>query len=88
MDNFLVKPVGLQDANQTKLQRQCEDANRQIFGNEQFRPHQLEIVQSVINGNDCFVIMPTGTIIESKDSNAYQDLNLHTYLHMYTYILT
>ncbi len=30
------------------------------FGYENFRPPQDEIIQQLINGHDCFVIMPTG----------------------------
>src|SRR6056297_2652834 len=31
-----------------------------IFGFREFRPHQGEIVDTLINGQDAFVLMPTG----------------------------
>lgn len=39
---------------------QLEEANRTIFGNDKFRPRQLEIVQAIMRGEDVFVVMPTG----------------------------
>jgi len=32
----------------------------QVFGYHEFRPHQREIVEHVIDGGDAFVLMPTG----------------------------
>lgn len=43
-----------------KLVAQLEAANRTIFGNEKFRPRQLDIVEAIMRGEDVFVVMPTG----------------------------
>ena len=38
-----------------------EEAERQeIFGFDDFRPGQREVIQSVLDGDDCLCIMPTG----------------------------
>lgn len=75
MDQFLVKPPGgkaalaeesaaaaivTASAANTKSSIQLNEANRTIFGNLNFRPRQLEIVQAVMRGEDVFVVMPTG----------------------------
>ena len=36
------------------------DSLQQIFGYESFRDHQQEIIEGLINGEDAFVLMPTG----------------------------
>ncbi|MEZ4599990.1 MAG: DNA helicase RecQ [Syntrophotaleaceae bacterium] len=36
------------------------DTLQRVFGYRAFRPHQQEIVQGLIAGNDTFVLMPTG----------------------------
>ena len=36
------------------------DTLQHIFGYESFREHQQEIVEGIIQGNDAFVLMPTG----------------------------
>lgn len=33
---------------------------KRVFGYDEFRPAQQEIVECVLAGNDCFVLMPTG----------------------------
>ena len=33
---------------------------RQVFGYREFRPHQREIIEHVVDGGDAFVLMPTG----------------------------
>ena len=75
MEQFLVKAPGskaaLAEAAATtansiaasakaRLAAQLEEANRTIFGNERFRPRQLDIVQAIMRGEDVFVVMPTG----------------------------
>ena len=37
-----------------------EELLKNIFGFDQFRPHQKKIIDDVIIGNDIFVLMPTG----------------------------
>ena len=75
MDQFLVKAPGskaaLAEASaeaassatasaKIKFAAQLEEANRSIFGNEKFRPRQLEIVEAIMRGENVFVVMPTG----------------------------
>ena len=36
------------------------DTLKEVFGYTSFRPFQQEIVSRVINGEDLFVLMPTG----------------------------
>jgi superfamily II DNA or RNA helicase len=75
MEQFLVKPAGgkaalaeaasiaataASAAANEKRAVQLEEANRTIFGNDKFRPRQLEIVQAIMRGEDVFVVMPTG----------------------------
>jgi ATP-dependent DNA helicase RecQ len=40
--------------------RSLDDTLRQIFGLQDFRPHQREIIEHVVVGGDAFVLMPTG----------------------------
>ncbi len=37
-----------------------KQALKRVFGYEAFRPHQAEIVDSILGGRDGFVVMPTG----------------------------
>src|SRR5438552_7959900 len=37
-----------------------QDVLRAVFGYEEFRPGQLEIIQAVLAGRDCIAVMPTG----------------------------
>ena len=36
------------------------DTLRQVFGLQEFRPFQQEIIERTVNGGDAFVLMPTG----------------------------
>ena len=75
MDQYLVKSFGSKSisaaetlateaaaarAKDVRITEQLTEANRLIFGNEKFRPRQLEIVQAIMRGEDVFVVMPTG----------------------------
>ena len=37
-----------------------DQQNRNIFGHTSFRKNQLEIVNAIMAGHDCFILMPTG----------------------------
>ncbi|MFW5802579.1 MAG: DNA helicase RecQ [Verrucomicrobiota bacterium] len=37
-----------------------KQALKQLFGYDEFRPHQEEIVKALVEGRDAFVVMPTG----------------------------
>ncbi len=36
------------------------DTLRQVFGLQEFRPYQQDIIEQLVNGDDAFVLMPTG----------------------------
>ena len=38
----------------------AKEALTQVFGYADFRPHQEEIIEAVIEGRDALVLMPTG----------------------------
>jgi ATP-dependent DNA helicase RecQ len=40
--------------------RDALDALKRVFGYDSFRPPQAEIIEAMMSGNDCFVLMPTG----------------------------
>lgn len=42
------------------IDKPLHDINRLVFGNQNFRPQQLEIIKASLNNEDLFVVMPTG----------------------------
>lgn len=63
MDRFLIQeapPSAAVPSRVSELQTQCQLANQMIFNNHQFRPYQLDIITSILQNEDVFVIMPTG----------------------------
>ena len=36
------------------------DVLKSVFGHDEFRPGQAEVVEAILNGNDVLAIMPTG----------------------------
>ena len=40
--------------------KEAERLNREVFGNQSFRYHQLSIINATMEGRDVFVLMPTG----------------------------
>lgn len=59
-EEALITAAAEQSARNITMTHQLEEANRIIFGNEKFRPRQLEIILSIMRGEDVFVVMPTG----------------------------
>ncbi|GIL50662.1 hypothetical protein Vafri_6791 [Volvox africanus] len=43
-----------------RVEALLEFANRRVFGNDGFRPNQLEVMKTSLSGRDVFVLMPTG----------------------------
>ncbi|KAG2450219.1 hypothetical protein HYH02_000320 [Chlamydomonas schloesseri] len=43
-----------------RLEAMLRLANKRVFGNDSFRPNQLDVVKSALAGRDVFVLMPTG----------------------------
>ncbi|MFO7577056.1 MAG: DNA helicase RecQ [Pelovirga sp.] len=41
-------------------ERGAHDILREVFGYQSFRPYQEEIVERLLNGEDAFILMPTG----------------------------
>ena len=68
MDRYLInKHTGQQPAQpvgpgptEKLLEKTLNEANLKIFGNDQFRSKQLEVIKAVMQDQDVFVIMPTG----------------------------
>ena len=54
MDKFIVSHK------RDELEKQAIEANTVIFGNRSFRDKQLEVILSVLEKKDTFVVMPTG----------------------------
>jgi len=42
------------------MEKSIKKLLKQYFGYDEFRPLQKEIIEHVVAGNDCFVLMPTG----------------------------
>jgi bloom syndrome protein len=59
MDAFLVRKEAFSGGPSCR-DEELRLANKTLFGNDDFRPHQLEIVKAILDGHDVFVIMPTG----------------------------
>jgi bloom syndrome protein len=54
MDRFVI------NNKRDDLEKQAIAANNVIFGNTSFRDKQLDVILSVLENKDTFVIMPTG----------------------------
>ncbi|WP_373019146.1 DNA helicase RecQ [Thiomicrorhabdus sp.] len=49
-----------QSFNQASIQEQARQLLQTVYGYDQFRPQQASIIEDVVSGRDCFVLMPTG----------------------------
>ncbi len=45
---------------QTFTDKEIQSVLKKVFGFDSFKGNQLKIIKSLLKGNDCFVIMPTG----------------------------
>ena len=50
------KPVSLVNGSDLTI----EETFKRIFGLKTFRTNQYEAITAALNGNDCFILMPTG----------------------------
>ena len=41
-------------------EKEMQKVLKQVFGFEQFRPNQKEIIDAVMSGKDCLAVLPTG----------------------------
>ena len=64
MDRFVVKVKNQHEqelnARAEAMRLQLREVNTKIFGNANFRPMQLDIIEAILANRDVFVIMPTG----------------------------
>ncbi|MCR9085055.1 MAG: DEAD/DEAH box helicase, partial [Cyclobacteriaceae bacterium] len=42
------------------MEKQAKDILKQVFGHDDFRPVQKQVILSVLDGKDTFALMPTG----------------------------
>ncbi len=42
------------------MDQKLQQTLKTVFGYDQFRPSQLEVIRRIVDGRDCFVLMPTG----------------------------
>ncbi len=53
-------PVGLSRSAPEAAISSLDDTLQRVFGYAEFRPHQREIIERVVGGDDALVVMPTG----------------------------
>ena len=54
------EPVNVAQAEVLNLESGAKQVLQETFGYQQFRPGQEEIIDTVLSGRDCLVVMPTG----------------------------